>query len=65
MEKSHFACFPFLYICIILHNIKVHINHDLFWEQMNHSVVITLKINKFMLTFKSIISLCFAAKKEI
>ena len=29
----------------------VHVNNDLYMEQMNHSVVIKLKINYFMLTF--------------
>ena len=39
----------------------VHVNNDLYMEQMNHSVVIKLKINYFMLTFTGI-SPCFAAK---
>ena len=63
MEKSRYARFSFLY----MHNrtyYYVHVNNDLHMEQMNHSVVIKLKINIFMLTFTGI-SPCFAAKKEI
>ena len=29
----------------------MHVNNDLYMEQMNHSVAIKLKINYFMLTF--------------
>ena len=32
----------------------VHVNNDLYMEQMNHSVVIKLKINYFILTFTGI-----------
>ena len=61
MEKSRYARFSFLY----MHNrtyYYVHVNNDLYMEQMNHSVVIKLKINNFMLTFTGI-SRCF--KKQI
>ena len=47
--------------CINVHTINVHVNHDLYYEQMNHSVVFELKINNFKLTFTGI-SPCFAAK---
>ena len=60
MEKSSIARFSFLY----MHNrtyYYVLVNNDLYMEQMNHSVVIKLKITNFMLTFPGI-SPCFAAK---
>ena len=60
MEKSRYTRFSFLY----MHNrtfYYVHVNDDLYMEQMNHSVVIKLKINDFILTFTGI-SPCFAAK---
>ena len=50
MEKSRYARFSFL----CMHNrtyYYVHVNNDLYMEQMNHSVVIKLKINNFMLPF--------------
>ena len=60
VEKSRYARFSFLY----MHNrtfYYVRVNKDLYMEQMNHSVVIKLKISDFMLTFTGI-SPCFAAK---
>ena len=39
----------------------MHVNHDLYYEQMSQSVVINLKINNFMLTFTGI-SPYFAVK---
>ena len=42
----------------------MHVNNDLYIEQMNHSVVIKLKKKYFNLTFTGI-SPCFAAKYEI
>ena len=47
------------YTCINVHAINVHVNHDLYLEQMNHSLVIKLKINNFLLIFTGI-SPCFA-----
>ena len=47
MEKSRYA--RFLFLC--MHNrtfYYVHVNNDPYMEQMNHSVVIKLKINNFM-----------------
>ena len=61
--KVALCTFSFLY----MHNrtyYYVHVNNDLYMEQMNHSVVIKLKINNFMLTFTGI-SPCFAAKYAI
>ena len=60
MESRIMHVFHFL-TCINEHTINVHVNYDLYYEQMNHSVVIKLKINNFVLTFTSI-SPFFAAK---
>ena len=44
-ELAHYAINIFVF---------PHVNNDLYMEQMNHSVVIKLKINNFMLTFTGI-----------
>ena len=49
LAKSRYARFSFLYM--YNRTYYVHVNNDLYMEQMNHSVVIKLKINYFMLTF--------------
>ena len=60
-QKSHIMHIFHFYTCIIVHTINVHVNHDLYLEQVKHSEVIKLKTNNFMLTFTGI-SACFTAK---